>query len=113
MLSTLLPELFRKPQEPPPTGHIYMGPTSGEQPGYSGGGLFLESWGEEETAADALKTGGRALPGEWVGRATGSGSRCVEGRAAGQDMGEFLLNSNNWAQREGKGIEERKEEGSS
>lgn len=24
-------------------------------------------------------------------------------------MGEFLLNSNNWAQREGKGIEERKE----
>lgn len=90
-----------------------MGPTSGEQPGYSGGGLFLESWGEEETAADALKTGGRALPGEWVGRATGSGSRCVEGRAAGQDMGEFLLNSNNWAQREGKGIEERKEEGSS
>ena len=35
------------------------------------------------------------------------------GGAAGQDMGEFLLNSNNWAQREGKGIEERKEEGSS
>lgn len=42
-----------------------MGP-SGEQPGYSGGGLFLESWGEEETAADALKQ--EAEPCQGVGR---------------------------------------------
>ena len=99
MLSTLLPELFRKSQEPPPTGHIYMSPTSRGAAGVQWWRLIFRILGRgRDFAADALKKSGRALPGEWVGRASGSGSGYVGGGATGQDMGEFLLNSNIWAQ---------------